>query len=174
MKFGLAAITIAATLLAAQPAPAGEPSPSVAEAQGSSSDSAQRVTLVRRYFVAIQFDKLMNNMLEAQLDAMMVQSPIPADNQTVFRESALAAYAVVIPRMVEESIQMYAEAFTRDELEQLVAFYESPVGLSMTRKTVMLTRNTGEIMQRYTPQMQEEIMSQLCKRIDCAAEGVAR
>ena len=143
-------------------------------AQASSADFSTRVTLVRRYFSAIQFDKLLNGILENQLDAMLNQGPIPADKRSVMREAALAAYAIVIPRMVEENIQLYAEAFSQQELEELVAFYESATGRSLTAKTVILTQNSGEIMERYMPQMEQEMTRQLCSRIDCEAEGLAR
>jgi uncharacterized protein len=135
-------------------------------------DIAGRLILVRRYFDAVKFDELMNGMLNSQLDAIIAQGSIPADRQTIFREAATAAYAAVIPRMIEESAQMYAEAFTTDELEQLVAFYESPVGQSMMTKTVILTQKTGEMIQRYGPQMEAEMLEQLCARIDCEAEGL--
>lgn len=143
-------------------------------AQASSADFSTRVTLVRRYFSAIQFDKLLNGILENQLDAMLNQGPIPADKRSVMRDAALAAYAIVIPRMVEENIQLYAEAFSQQELEELVAFYESATGRSLTTKTVILTQNSGEIMERYMPQMEQEMTRQLCSRIDCEAEGLTR
>ncbi|MGV9010081.1 DUF2059 domain-containing protein [Brevundimonas sp.] len=174
MKFVSATLIIAATLATPQYATAAIEPSAVAAMQVQSGDVASRLVLVRRYFNAIQFDQLMNGMLNSQLDATIAQGRIPADRQSVFREAATAAYAVVIPRMIEESMQMYAEAFTTDELEQLVAFYESPVGQSMMTKTVMLTQKTGEIMQRYGPQMEAEMFRQLCSRIDCEAEGLAR
>jgi hypothetical protein len=174
MKTGFATLLIAATLALPQYAFAAVKPPVIPAIQARSDDDASRLVLVRRYFDAIQFDKMVNGMLEGQLDALIAQGRIPADRQSIFREAATATYSVVIPRMVEESMQVYAEAFTTDELEQLVAFYESPVGRSMTAKTVVLTQNTGEIMQRYGPQMEAEMLRQLCNRIDCKAEGLTR
>lgn len=174
MKFTTVPLLIAAVLALPHEA-AANVKPSLAPvAHAQTDDIASRLVLVRRYFDAVKFDELMNGMLNSQLDAIIAQGSIPADRQTVFREAATAAYAAVIPRMIDESAQMYAEAFTTDELEQLVAFYERPVGQSMMTKTVILTQKTGEMIQRYGPQMEAEMLEQLCARIDCEAEGLTR
>lgn len=128
--------------------------------------------LVRRFFVAVQLDKLTSTMIEQMLQS--TQSPdIPADKRDLVNDAILAAYAEVSPRMNETFIDLYADAFTIQELEQLVAFYESPVGRSLTAKSVVLTRQMGALMEQFQPMMEEATTRQLCRRIDCSATGMA-
>jgi uncharacterized protein len=138
-------------------------------------DIAERRELVRRFFAVIQFDKMMNVMMESMMGSMTADPRIPAEKQAVVQEVALEAFAVVMPQIVEANVDIYAEAFTLDELQQLVAFYESPVGRSMMTKSVMLSRRAGDMVQRFQPIMEREMMTRLCARIDCepAASGVA-
>lgn len=166
-KSALACLAAVAFLGAAAPAAAQTAAPASTVAQAD--DLPARQALVRRYFEAIQFEKLMNSTMEAMAAPMMADTSIPADKRPLFREAFLEAFGNVMPQMVDANIGMYAEAFTRDELEQLVAFYESPVGRSVMAKTLVLSRQSGEVLQRFQPILQEEMMRQLCARIDCPA-----
>lgn len=166
-KSALACLAAIAVLGAAAPV-AAQTAPQVpAAAQGA--EQQAKAALVRRYFDAIQFDKLMNVMMESMMASMMENGRIPEDKIPVLREAALEAFGNVLPQMVEANIEIYAQAFTLEELEQLVAFYESPVGRSLMAKTVVLSRQSGEMIQRFQPIMQEEMRRQLCARIDCPA-----
>jgi hypothetical protein len=143
--------------------------PAVAQEASSAATLAEREALVRRFFVAIQFDKMMNVMMESMLGHILADSGVPEDKREVVREAALEAYAAVIPQMTEANVDLYAQAFTLDELQQLVAFYESPVGRSLMTKTVMLSQQSGAMMERFQPIMERELMTRLCARIDCSA-----
>jgi len=130
---------------------------------------AERQALVRRFFVVIQFDKMMNVMMESMIGSTTLDQRIPVEKREVVREVTLEAFAAVMPQMMEANVELYADAFTLDELQQLVAFYESPVGRSMMSKTVMLSRQAGEMVERFQPIMEREMMTRLCARIDCDA-----
>lgn len=153
-----------------------QPSPSAAQTPSAAPHSAEieaKANLVRRYFVVIQFEKLMSVTMESMMDAMLAGTNIPDDKYDLVRDSVLEAYEVVLPEMIEANVAMYAEAFTREELEGLVAFYESPVGQSLMVKSVILSRNSGEVLARFQPIMEAETMRRLCSRITCAAPVVA-
>jgi hypothetical protein len=174
MKYRIAPLALGLALAIAGvslPAQAQDETSSVAV---RASDHDARAVLVRRYFEVIQFNKLMNGMMDAMLGSVLVDESIPEDKRGLVREAATDAFAIVLPQMVQANIDLYAEAFTLDELEQLVAFYESPVGRSIMTKTVMLTRESGEMITRFTPIMEAEMMRQLCVRMDCSAsQGTA-
>lgn len=164
----LASLAAALLTCAAAPAAAQTP-PDMIPVVVRSADHEARAALVRRYFEVIQFNKLMSTTMESSLEPSLADERIPADKRELIRAAALDAFVVVIPQMVDASVEMYAEIFTLAELEQLVAFYESPVGRSVTVKTVMMTQQTGDMIQRFTPVMEQEMMRQLCSRIDCSS-----
>lgn len=164
-KAALACLAAVAFLGAAAPVAAQTAPQAPAAAQGA--EQQAKAALVRRYFEAIQFDKLMNVMMESMMVSMTESSRLPEDKIPVMREAVLEAFGNVLPQMVDANIEIYAEAFTLEELEQLVAFYESPVGRSLMAKTVVLSRQSGEMMQRFQPIMQEEMRRQLCARMEC-------
>jgi hypothetical protein len=150
-------------------------SPSAAQARPEAAPTADfevKSDLVRRYFVVIQFEKMMTVAMESMAGPMLESTPLPDDKLALMREAVLEAYAIVLPQMIEANIAIYAEAFTVEELEGLVAFYESPIGQSVMVKSVMLSRGAGEVFAQFQPLIQEETVRQLCVRIDCPADAM--
>lgn len=135
-------------------------------------DSARKSALIRRYLVAIQYEKLVNTTIDSMAGELLARSRIPEEKRGVARDALIAAYAVVLPQMQEATIELYAEIFTIDELEQMVSFYESAAGRSIMAKTVMLSQRSGEMMREFAPIMEREMTSQLCRRLDCEALGL--
>jgi hypothetical protein len=166
-----AVMACAASSAAAQTAPVLIP---VVEAPARPADFDARAALVRRYFEAVQYTKLMNGLMESTFMHDLDNGEIPEDKRELVRVAALATFDVVIPQMMEISVGMYAEAFTLEELQHLVDFYEGPVGRSVMAKTVMMTRRTGETIEQFTPMIEDEMMRQLCSRMDCSGiEGAS-
>lgn len=164
-----AAAALLAVVSPAQSAELAETPPAAAAAQAA--DLAERQAMVRRFFVAMQFEKMMNGMMESMWEPMISENEeIPAEKRELVRSAAMAAFAVVLPQMIEANVELYAEAFTLQELTELVAFYESPTGRSLMAKSVMLTRQAGDMVERFTPIMEEEMVRQICARMDCSAD----
>lgn len=150
-------------------------SPSAAQTGPEAARTAEfeiKSDLVRRYFVVIQFEKMMTVAMESMTGPMLESTPLPEDKIALMREAVLEAYAVVLPQVIEANVAIYAEAFTVGELEALVTFYESPIGQSVMIKSVMLSRGAGEVFERFQPLIQQEMRRQLCVRIDCPANAM--
>jgi hypothetical protein len=162
------AVALALSLVQASPTPAQTP-----PAAARPAEFEVKAELVRRYFVVIQFEKLMSVSMESMMDTMLAGTNIPDDKYELVRDSVLEAYEAVLPEMIEANVAMYAEAFTREELEGLVAFYESPIGQSLMVKSVMLSRNSGEVLARFQPIMEAETLRRLCARMACPAPVAA-
>lgn len=139
------------------------------EASVATAVDPQAAALVRRYFDAIQFNKLMNGMIESMAGPMMADGPIPEDKRDLVRTVLLESYEAIMPQMMEAYVALYAEAFTVEELEGLVGFYESPVGRALMSRTVMLTQKSGELYTQFVPILEREMMQRLCARMDCDA-----
>lgn len=164
---GLAAVVL--TCAAPVVAKAATP-PSAVVAQDGELEA--RRALVRRYFEVAQFDKVMNTMMEAMATPMVANMRLPQDKVPVVREAFLVAVGNVMPQMMDAYVDQYAGAFTRPELEDLVAFYESPTGRSIMTKTVALTRDAGVMLERFQPIFDAEIRRQVCARIECPEERI--
>ncbi|GLS00057.1 hypothetical protein GCM10007859_00600 [Brevundimonas denitrificans] len=153
----------------------GQALPAAGQATAPSAQSAEvdaKAALVRRYFAAIQFDKLMNGMIESMLQNILADPRIPAEKREVIEDVALESFAAVMPGYMDRVVAVYAEEFTREELEGVVEFYESPVGRSLTARSVILTRRTGELMNYFQPAFEADMQRRLCDRIGCEPDVV--
>lgn len=155
----MCATSSVAALAHAQEVEAAQPS--------DSADVAKKTELIRRYLVATQYEKLINAMMDSMSGQLLARSQIPEEKRGIARDALLAAYAVVLPQLQEATVELYVEAFTVNELEQLVAFYESATGRSIMAKTVMLSQRSGELMREFAPIMEREMILQVCRRVDC-------
>ena len=164
----IACLAAVAALSAAAPA-AARTDPPAAVAGRQDAEFEAREALVRRFFEVSQFEKLTNTMMESMVAPMLSDSRIPADKVPVVREAFLEAFGNVMPQMMDAYVEQYAGTFTLQELEELVAFYESPTGRSVMAKTLTLSRQAGDMIERFQPLMEAEMRRQLCARIDCPA-----
>lgn len=69
-------------------------------------------------------------------------------------------------RMKGMFIEIYAEALSREELEGLIAFYQSPIGQSFLRKQPQLTRVTMQKMQALMMEVMPEVQAEVEKALE--------
>ena len=60
-------------------------------------------------------------------------------------------------------VPIYAKYYTHDEIRQLIAFYESPLGRLLVEVTPQLTQETMVIGQRWGEQLGQDIVNELLK-----------
>lgn len=110
---------VMAALAAAAPVAAVAPSPAMAQgAEDVSAQAAQVVKLV----VAPGIDGRIERMITLAVEKQ------PADKQADAKAALLKAAAPLRDELLATFSAYYATAFTPDELKQLVAFYQSPLG----------------------------------------------
>lgn len=150
--------------------------PGVARAQDTAPQNVDpaKAALVERYFEAISMEKLMNGILESMLASLAEDSDLPPQQSKIIQTAALEAFESVHDDMFGTYIALYADAFTLEELESLVAFYESPTGRSLMAKTLVLTQQSGEIYQQFQPRIEAEMMRRVCSQIDCQGASAKR
>jgi hypothetical protein len=66
--------------------------------------------------------------------------------------------------------RIYAATFTQDELQQMVTFYESPVGQKLATSAFDINRDSGKVMQLYAYNFGTEFVSKV--RAELKAEGL--
>lgn len=134
----------------------------------------RKIALTRRFFKAMEMDKMVGSMMQSMIPMMIEQqrkaSPsVTAEQGKAISDSVIETMAAVTPAYIEKTIDVYADAFTEEELTGMVAFYESPIGQSIVHKTPGLMPKTTQIMMDMIPELQADMKTRLCKKIDCAA-----
>lgn len=143
---------------------------SVAMAQEGS--TPEKVALVKRYFAAIDFEKMMGQTMKAMVPAMVAQAKkMDPDADTKTLEAAMSVSMEVtreyMPQMLDNIAKIYAESFSEDELTYLVSFYEDPRGRAITQKTAALAPKMMEAVSVAMPEMTTRMRERLCAKIDC-------
>ena len=80
---------------------------------------------------------------ELAFDTQVQQNPLMAPFRSTMQEwvNKYFTYELMAPKFT----RIYAEEFTEDELQALIAFYESPVGRKVAALTPKLSRRGGEV-----------------------------
>ena len=68
---------------------------------------------------------------------------------------------VRLPRYVEDTTVIYARVFTLEELKELNAFYDSPLGRKLLQKMPELLRETNELGQRMGVEVFREVLQSM-------------
>ena len=136
--------------------------------------TTRKIALTRRYFKAMEMDKLIGSMMQSMTPVMIEQQrkanpAVTAEQGKAISDSVIETMAAVTPAYIDKTIEVYADAFTEDELTEMVTFYESAVGQSIVHKTPALMPKTTQIMVDMIPELQTDMTKRLCKKIDCAA-----
>ena len=126
---------------------AGAPVQRSAQAQPGlpSSDSA-RLAVARQLLAASGAVELMVSAAKVNLPAAQQASPqLPPEFWSRFRDTL----AVAAPALVDSVAIVYANAFTLQELQQLTAFYQSPLGRRVRDVQPKLLTESAAIGQRW-------------------------
>jgi len=116
-----------------------------AHAQQRPIDPATAAT-VRRLLDLTGAAKLALQNMEALLPAQRAANPqIPA----AFWDGFLAHARRDIPQLVDSLIPIYAGHFTKAELDQLVRFYESPIGRRLAEQQPLILQESVQVGQRW-------------------------
>ena len=149
-------------LLAAPPAFAADAPP-----------SAHALDLSKRLFSAMHMERTMAQATKALAPVMVKQmearSPqiTPAQRQAVL-EAINDMMVQMTGKLMDRMIPIYASNLTEKELEDTLAFYESPTGQAVLDKTPKMMAQLGPAMAEMMPPMMADLQARLCKEIPCA------
>lgn len=97
----------------------------------------------------------------------MTGSPATAARAQAFTDSITEAVIRMKPRMLDLSATVYAQTFSEQELAEMLAFYRTPLGQTMARRTPELAKNIGEAVARDMPRLMKEMAEGLCAKGEC-------
>lgn len=91
-----------------------------------------------------------------QFDVMLepIVKMVPQENRNAFKEEVMASLESLYGQMA----QIYTEEFTEAEIDQILAFYHTPVGKKMRDITPELTRKGMEVGQQWGQELQPIMM----------------
>lgn len=86
---------------------------------------------------------------------------VPAQLPPLFFDRAKAAFERDLPVLVEQMALIYARHFTRDELNQLTAFYRTPVGVRIAAESGVVGAEASEMAQRWGAALGMKVMQEM-------------
>jgi uncharacterized protein len=91
-----------------------------------------------------------------QFDIMLdpIVKMVPEDNRQAFKKEMMTS----LEGIYDELAQVYIEKFTEVEIDQILVFYNTPVGEKMRNITPELTRKGMEIGQQWGQELQPIMM----------------
>jgi hypothetical protein len=134
-----------------------------------SRESAERLLQVLK--VGENFDNAIRQAVTMQMGLLDKRTDIPAEKKEAVRKSIEPAINSILEKMSwqkmkEMFIDIYAVVFTKEELDGVIAFYESPAGQKFITKQPELTRVTMQKMQALMSEMMPEIQKNTEKAME--------
>ena len=130
-----------------------------AGAQRRSVDPAT-VTTIRRLLDLTGAAKLALQSMEQMMPSQRAANPqVPA----AFWDAFLAHARRDVPQLVDSLIPVYAAQFTKAELDQLVRFYESPLGRRLSAVQPQITQESMQVGQRWGAKIGGEVGDSLAR-----------
>ena len=94
-----------------------------------------------------------DELIDSSIKPMLHRDKMTPEQQQLM-DSFLAKYKAIIKdelswkKMLPAYIQIYRDTFTEKELNELIAFYESPTGQMFIKKTPVILDKTSKVMQQ--------------------------
>jgi len=168
----LAALAAAAALTASAPITYAQPTPpAAAEAPIDPAQLALARHLMSLTLGQMNFGAILRSMSASMMDAVHKQNP-SADPAVLRRVQAAMDKAMsdITPELMDDIAKGYARHLSRKEMEDSIAFYESPSGQSILHKMPQVMQEVGPMMVKYVPRMQRGVLQALCDQNACSAE----
>ncbi|HYH78997.1 MAG TPA: DUF2059 domain-containing protein [Longimicrobium sp.] len=125
--------------------------------------SAEQRAAATELLVAMQAPQVMQGAIQATLDAQLRATPELQGVQDVVRE--FVARYVSWEALREQYVEIYAQAFTEDELRQMTDFYRSEVGQKLARSTPRLMAQGAALGERAVQDHRAELQRMILARL---------
>ncbi len=161
--FTAAALTFAAPSLVQAQNPTSTPAMQETVPLAADGVTPEKIELTHKLVIAMDIEKSM----KARMDATMkmvgqaTRSSMPNVEMKEVLEIQTKVMDKYMPRMMDAMIQAYPEVYTKQELTDMVAFYETPTGRSVVRKSPLIIERSGPQMTPIINEMQADMMSQI-------------
>jgi hypothetical protein len=121
-----------------------------------------------------QTTAILRNVFAQMVDS--VEKSAPADkkaNADAIIRATNDALSDMVPKLREIAVRAYAETYTDRELADMLAFFQSPSGRSMTAKRPQLMQTVMGQTLRMLPDIQRDMGARICAATTCTPEQKA-
>jgi hypothetical protein len=147
----------------------------LAVAGAARADEASKKAKIEELFQLTNVDRMVGQILgqvrsmqTAQTERMAMSAEARSRTREIQdRIQALIARALSWDKIKPEYVALYAETFTEEEIDGMLAFYKSPAGRAMLEKMPVLMQRSMALSQR----MMQEIQPEMTKIIEEGRQG---
>jgi hypothetical protein len=139
---------------------------SAAQAQTNASPDPQRLALAKQIFEAQGGAQSANNTMRIMEKSMVDTAKTPEAKQRIAAVMD-SMTKTVLPRMFDEMAGYYAADFTKEQLQSLLSFYQSPTGQALKANAPTLAQQIGGSMVRMMPKLQLSVLDKVCNETEC-------
>ncbi len=123
--------------------------------------SAEKAVLIRRLLALTKAAELAVTAMEATVPAQRAANPrIPKE----FWDEFMARARKDMPRFIDMLVPVYDSHFSKQQLEQLLAFYESPLGKHLTKVQPEIAVQSSQVGQKWGAELGAAVGQDLQKR----------
>ncbi len=144
--------------LAAQPVPQSAP-------PASDAALAAAKALIVAMHATDQFKAILPNIMQALKPAVVQGRPDAEKDFNVIVPVIVEGMTARIQELANDLAGVYARNFTVDELNQLAAFYHSPVGEALVAKTPAITQQSLVIGQAFGQKVAAEMQTRIAEEM---------
>ncbi|PYP48599.1 MAG: DUF2059 domain-containing protein [Gemmatimonadetes bacterium] len=127
----------------------------------AAAQAADKAMLIRRLLTLTKAAELAVTAMETSIPAQRAANPqIPKE----FWDEFMVRARRDMPELVDAILPVYDKHFTKAQLEQLVAFYESPVGQHLAKVQPEITVQSMQAGQQWGARIGAEVGQDLAKR----------
>ncbi len=141
--------------------------------QATSPPTPRRMTLARQYLDLLmtdQFEGVVHQMLGAEFENDSAMQGLPDEDRRMIVSLTAELTADMVPQMITEMVPVYAATFTEQELDALVAFYDTPLGRSIANKSIEVMPEAERAIMSVVPQLLEKMATRMCQHYGCTPE----
>lgn len=135
--------------------------------------SARQMALTRRYIELLmsdQFETMIRHFITEEASTEAAFREMPEEDRQFLVSLATELTTDMVPQMITEMVPVYAAVYTEAELEALVAFYDTEMGRSISRKTVQVMPEADRAVMSVLPQMLNKMASRMCQHYECSPD----
>ncbi len=138
-----------------------------APAMAQDGDAARRLDLARQYLELTQGPNLTKT-VQSYFEEAFAKSDAPAEQRDWLTENMASAFEIAIEATFRDLIDDVAEIYTLEELEALVAFFDTPLGRSVSTKSFELGVRTQTVMMPHLTAAFTQLGEKYCARFECS------
>ncbi|WP_448953242.1 DUF2059 domain-containing protein [Labrys neptuniae] len=150
----------------ATPAPAAEVPTGATGAQATPEQLATAVQFLKVSGLTIGFDDIIPQYLQQATAIYAGQRP---ELSSMINEAAVS----LVPEFMKKRndldtslAKFYTTRFSEDELKQLIAFYQSPVGKKLATQQQEILRDSMPVVQGWTRELQDSVMKRVREEVE--------